>query len=387
MFAAVDSIFDVPWEQVGLDELRAFLGSADDEGLLWEAKGPDPRKPDARFEARHVRESACGFANAVGGFTIAGARRAEDRSWELPGVVIPHDEPETWLDDALGTLSPRPRFAPRAFRLDDGRTAAVIRVEPVALPPCMTPGGEIYERTSGKTVKVTDPLVLARLIDEGRNARSRTEGAAQQAVKDITSYMEHRKVNVSLALRAARYDPDIASRLFADRSDDEPETIYRLRDVITAALRPDRYTSKVDGRWTVRQDSLIFTTDPGAFADHPAGGDHRWVVRAAWDGSVAIRCAGNEPEIGIGLLLGDVVVPAWRAAAAMIPILGGHGPGALVLRILDGFTLHTPGQGPVSLPSLDLGRWLEQPNPTDEMVSSVEREILRAAGTNAWEPR
>ena len=58
----VDSIFDVPWEQVGLAELRVFLADADDEGLLWEAKGPDPRKPDERFEARHVRESGCGFA-------------------------------------------------------------------------------------------------------------------------------------------------------------------------------------------------------------------------------------------------------------------------------------------------------------------------------------
>jgi hypothetical protein len=251
----------------------------------------------------------------------------------------------------------------------------------------MTPGGEIYERTSGKTVKVTDPLVLARLVDEGRNARTRAEEGAKLAASEIRQYMEHRKVNVYLALRAARYDPDIASRLFSDRTEEAPETVNRLRDIIMAGLKPDRYTALGATALTVRQDSLVFLTGPGAFANDPKGGDHLWLVRAAWDGSIGVRCAGNEAEIGIEVLLDDIVVPAWRVAAAMIPILGGYGPLFLTLEIRDGFGLHADGMGPIAFPSVVLGRWLDRPEPTDEVVASIRRELLRAAGRPAWEPR
>ena len=388
----METIFGVPWPQVDLDVLTAFLAQADDEGLLREAKGPDPTKPDARFEARHVRESACGFANAVGGFTIIGASRGKDGRWELPGVVVPHQEPETWLDDAIATLSPRPRFEPRAFQLDDDRVAAVVRVEPVAVPPCMTPGGEIYERTAGKTVKVTEPLVLSRLFDDGRNARARAEANADRAASDLRAFIEQGKVNAYLALCAARYDADIASRLFADKTDQEPETLYRLQDIIIAHLKPDRYTTQSGASSIVRQDSLVFITGSGVLVGDTQGGDHRWLVRAAWDGSVGVRCAGNESEIGIDILLEDIVVPAWRAAAAMIPILGGYGPVYLTLKIemrVDGeFAFHTgPRMGIVNFGGATLNRWLEAPTPTDELVASIRRELVRAAGSPAWEPR
>jgi len=33
--------FGVPWEDLTLDGLRAFLDGADDEGVTWEAKGPE----------------------------------------------------------------------------------------------------------------------------------------------------------------------------------------------------------------------------------------------------------------------------------------------------------------------------------------------------------
>jgi predicted HTH transcriptional regulator len=140
----MDSIFRVPWSDVGPDDVRRFLEDAGDEGITWEAKAADPRKPDARLDARVVREAACGLANAVGGFILLGvARDKRTGAWDVPGVVIAHEEPETWLDDVIGSLSPRPRHDAHVWNVSEDRRLAVVRIEPVAEPPCLTPGGEI----------------------------------------------------------------------------------------------------------------------------------------------------------------------------------------------------------------------------------------------------
>lgn len=60
----MESIFRVLWEHVGLDDVRAFLATAGDEGIRWEAKAADPRRDNARIEAGPVREAICGLANS-----------------------------------------------------------------------------------------------------------------------------------------------------------------------------------------------------------------------------------------------------------------------------------------------------------------------------------
>jgi hypothetical protein len=56
--------WDVPWEQLVLEDLRAFFAHAGDEGLTWEAKGTE------LIHRKEIRRHACGFANQLGGYLI-----------------------------------------------------------------------------------------------------------------------------------------------------------------------------------------------------------------------------------------------------------------------------------------------------------------------------
>ena len=385
----MDSIFRVPYEALRLDDVRKFLSDAGNEGITWETKGPRPDRPDDPLHPRHIREAACGIANSLGGFIILGATQAESGGeWSLPGVRINHPEPGTWIDDVIGTLRPRPRIRdPQVWPLDNGRLVGVIEVEPIAVPPCMTPGGEIYERTSGKTVRVTDPLVLARLMDAGVAARVRAEAGTVAAIEGLRPWTQDKSVNVYVTLCATGYNEDISRRLFADATPTDPAMAHRIDDIVSAQLKPDRYHQGPSAiSRIVRQDAHIHFTGPGAFANDPKGGDHLWVVRCAWDGSAGVRCAGNEPDIGIDLLLGDLIVPAWHVASEIVPLLGGIGPAHLRIDILDGFNLLGAHMGPLRWPRTVVQRWLDDPAPSDEVVESIRRELLRAAGHTAWEP-
>jgi hypothetical protein len=116
------------------------------------------------------------LANQIGGFLILGARwDKKARRWRLPGSVSPEPEARTWLSKVLGNLRPVPRFDLRAWHLEGDRWVAVIRVEPVDEPPCMTPLGHVYERVSGDSVRVTDPALLDRLFRSGRTRRQEAE--------------------------------------------------------------------------------------------------------------------------------------------------------------------------------------------------------------------
>jgi hypothetical protein len=388
----MESIFRVPWERVELDDVRAFLEAAGDEGIRWEAKAADPREPDTEITPSLIREAVCGLANSFGGYVIVGALRdRETREWSLPGVVFPHKEPGTWLDDITESLRPRPKVDAQVWHVDGGRTAAVAQVEPVAVPPCMTAGGQIFERTSGKTVRVTDPLVLARLTERGDAARKDAESGAMQGaryVSDGSLRSDNRGLIVTLGLRATGYEPDIAARLFRESTSD------RLKAIIAAHLRRDRDTpnTRASMRMQVLQESVSAFTDHGSRVATPAGGDHVWQVAAIWNGTVGIRCEGNEPEIGIGILFEDVIVPALRAAAKLVPLLGGYGSAHLVLTVAA--TINTgraewpPGNvhgGPIER-DLDTVDDLDTIAHDDEIVESLKREVLRSMGFPAWEP-
>ena len=72
------TIFGVSWDALSLDAVRGFLVDADDEPLLWEAKG-------TRIDKNAVRQQVCGFANShEGGYLILGADRESD-GWSLEG--------------------------------------------------------------------------------------------------------------------------------------------------------------------------------------------------------------------------------------------------------------------------------------------------------------
>jgi hypothetical protein len=68
------TIFGAAWNNLGLDDLARFLGDAEPEPPLWEAKGVEANPGT-------VRKQVCGFANShEGGYLIIGASQADDGS-------------------------------------------------------------------------------------------------------------------------------------------------------------------------------------------------------------------------------------------------------------------------------------------------------------------
>jgi hypothetical protein len=179
-------LFDRAWDSLDVESVRRFLADADDEGLLWEAKGTQVPHRDS------VRKAVCGFANALGGYLILGAEMRNNARWELTGLQFPYPEPGSWVGSLIAPagVSPLPVFDPKPFDLGDGRHAVVVRVEPVDVPPCITASGVAYQRVSGQTLPVTDQRVLMDLLEKGAAARRRTEEAALTAARTILQTLQ-----------------------------------------------------------------------------------------------------------------------------------------------------------------------------------------------------
>lgn len=155
------TIFGPAWEALELEHLEAFFEGADDEPLLWEAKGTHLNKKEVRLQV-------CGFANShEGGYLILGADAVEG-TWRLNGVSFP-DEPATWISTVIGDLDvgvrPMPDFDVKAWEAPCGHVA-VVPINPTSTPPCIA-NGTVYERIPGKTQTVRDPLRLAAHLVAG----------------------------------------------------------------------------------------------------------------------------------------------------------------------------------------------------------------------------
>jgi Putative DNA-binding domain len=222
------TIFGVPWDDLSLEHLESFLASAGGEGLTWEAKGVELPHPGS--VAKHL----CGFANAVdGGYLLLGAERASDGSWTISGVEFPGGDPPVWVTNIARTLSPMPRVDVRDWKGKSGQVA-VVRIDPVAEPPCMTSGGQVFERVSGQTVPVVDPGELGRLYGRGEVAVERARKDATEAAR--LSLAEHGSpFRFGLGLAAVEYESGIESRLFRSRSQGY------LRKRFAERLRPNRH--------------------------------------------------------------------------------------------------------------------------------------------------
>jgi predicted HTH transcriptional regulator len=167
-------LFDVPFDRLDVGDLRRFLGEAGDEGLTWEAKADHE---SGRLRPQQVHKAACGLANQIGGYLILGARRdAKGEPWQLPGINPRDDEIDVWIGEVLRRLRPEPRHQTRAWEVDDDRLVAVVWIDPVDRPPCIAPDGRVFQRVSGATVPVEDPVELARLQQRGQAALDRALG-------------------------------------------------------------------------------------------------------------------------------------------------------------------------------------------------------------------
>lgn len=393
-------LFDTPWDKLSPSVLVAWLEEAGEEGVTWEAKADDEK---GRLHIDSVRKAACGLANQIGGYILIGAKwDKKARTWSLPGVTPPDAEPETWIGKAIRALQPAPRYVPRTWFLDDGRLAAVVWVESVDLPPCMTPQGRIYERVSGETLPVQDPALLDRLQRRGDAARARAEQFADRAAKralDFVEWADGRAVGIALAIAPiGRETDDISGRLF----------VKSFRDAIVAATWSFWGNCQPQGI-EPRQEQDAFTVT-GHFEegyDLMAGGAatrrHRssWLLQATWDGTV-VAAAHFSPGALIGNAAGETVQRAWREVIPLVERLGGYGPAQLSLvyavtqppdrddesdEEVPPRALPPPGGIFERLPATTWIRRRTIVGPAEgEGLGSIQRELQRAAGIESYEP-
>ncbi len=373
------SPFPVPLADLTEEHVRAFLAAAEEEGVTWEAKadGPDGR---GRLRPEHVRNGVCALANQIGGHFIVGAASGDD-GWELAGVKR-RGEPGLWLDQSIGGLRPMPRYAHRVFSLGDDRWAAVVEVEPLTQTPCMTPDGQVFERVSSQSVRVTDPARLAQLLSRGEQARERAEGHAKRAVQALHRVTgQQLGVVVTLGLAAASYEDDISSRLFHSRFRGQLDDAFEQRLFREPALGKSDPTPGVHSiRQSYIQRAYGFNSDSKPFAERA------WVVRAQWDGAVGVSAVLTGDILKVGGLFDMVLLPGWRLAADLVAALGGYGDARMHLLVEVRAIAAYLGEFYRGLPgSVELTRWAEVAEPTDDLIGSVQRELQRAAGLWSFE--
>lgn len=368
------SIFSVDFEGLGLQHVRDFLADAGEEGLTWEAKADG----EQRLRPETVRRVVCGLANQIGGYAILGARR-DDETWELSGITAPGNETGLWLDQVLSGLRPVPRYARKHWPVGDGRVVAVIQVQPLTLTPCLTADGQVFERVAGQTLRVTDPTRLHELLARGVQARERAEAFSKRAAESLSpGPFDQLRVRLILGLAATSYEPDIGARLFHSR--------FRvaLEERVGARLFRELHWEPVNAASSfIQQDHMQWAAEAN---------DVYWVVRPAWDGSVAVLAALKPEADALFSLMDYGVWPAWKLAADLVERLGGYGGAHISLIVsvrnqsmplADGRNL--PPFGEESLfgrlrRETPIDRDTEIAEPSSEEIGSVQRELLRAAG-------
>lgn len=212
MVPGLPTPFGLSWDDVSLESLEAFLARGEDESLTWEAKGGNIRP-------EHVREAVCAFANSpIGGVLVLGVTRdREATGWRMDGWQPTHPEIGTWVDDALsnGGVAPRPSTSTKAWALPTGGWVACVAVWPAAIPPVMTSAGQVWVRTSGKSMKVVDPGEMRLLFDRGERARARAYLSSREAAAELEAIETVRGVpSVVIGMAAASLSSEMSAEVF-----------------------------------------------------------------------------------------------------------------------------------------------------------------------------
>jgi hypothetical protein len=376
------TIFAVSWSELTLDKVRAFLDEADDESLLWEAKG-------TTLDKSEIRRQVCALANShEGGYLILGADRvqrpphgtdATAAVWALEGVQFP-DEPRTWLANLISSaergVRPMPDFDVMAWVAVNGHVA-VIRILPTSTPPCMT-NGTVYERVPGKTMTVRDPLRLAALFTRGDSARREAQARADHAALALhgpETLAAAGWVHFTVGVCATGNSPDIAHRLFRDGFADS--LWQKLNDRPVGLPGPFRRSPEAV-EWS--QDALTCRHETRGFIASVT------VARASWDGAAAVHqeLALEEMDTDMGSFVARLVEPAWRLANELVSELGGFGD-VYVITLFSGGPFNQAARTQnEQYVAARRGPLLPGINPLH--VASLGRELTRALGQPATEP-
>ena len=370
----VDTIFGVAWEDLELDDVRRYLDGAEGEPLLWECKG-------TKLDPHDVRKEVCGFANGnEPGYLILGGDEGAS-GWELNGHTF-SDEPATWVSQAVQDgVRPYPALDVRSWRAKKGspKKVAVVRVEPVATPPCFS-RGTVYERVSGATVPVKEPVQLAALYGRGQAARLRAEELAVDWAKLGRDDYEHELVaddrcRFALAVAATGYHSDISSRLFTPEFDEALKQVAREYLVRPEGRPEDMLTPTVLS--TRQWGRLAYVQDQPAH-DLTVG----WLITGHWSGAVAIQYVTTAVWVEADLLVESEMRDAMSAALLLVEALGGYGPRHVAVNVHGGDALRTSETRKPVDAAMDRGPTDDGP---DELIPSLARELRRAQERTAQE--
>lgn len=356
-------LFGETWDALTLRGVQEFLAGAEDEPLLWEAKGTS-------LSAHEVRRQCGAFANSVeGGYLILGARRTDD-GWVADGVAFPDEEPHRSISDFLRDgVRPLPTYDVRAFAAAGGHVA-VVRVEPLTGGPCIV-RGTVYERVPGATIPVKDPARLAELFARGARAHEAARTAADRAVAAAAGAwaQEHADAPgtlvVSVAAAPVATAADIGARLFRH------STRELMHDLVEPHVRsgvpiPPTITP------TVGQDRRVVVGVP--FHTHQPS----WLLAGFWDGSAAAS-ARSEHTGAVQTIIDAVVAPAGELARQLAARLGGGASGYLTVTVTSDVTPHWAG-------GVTLRRGPAQLDDLPALLPSLRRELQRTVGIDEAEP-
>jgi hypothetical protein len=355
------SPFGVAWEDLDLARLEAFFANAEEEPLAWEAKGSGP----GGLRGGHVVKAVCGFANSeLGGFLVLGFGRDGPGPWERRPVALPGDEPGLWLDQVVSAgVRPQPRTEWKLLgRYEDG-IVGVLRVEPVDEPPALTGGGTAYERTSGRTLPVADPVELRALFDRGARAARRVESLADDAISALDLPPIPTLERATVVIAAACPGIGGPSLLRRETADVARALLAGLFAGIErggpggTAFTQDQVAVGAVGRFDEREFRWLVTSSRGWVGYGSATGE-------APPATIVAREIEEHLEVQSGV----------EALSAFLIGVGAHGTAELRFRL-------DTDQG-----SMFLRRRQPLPLPDPGLFASMAREVRRFTGEPGWEP-
>jgi hypothetical protein len=352
----MDTIFGVPWGDLAIGDVQRFLDDAGAEPLTWEAKADG----DQRLHPASVRKAICAFANSeLGGYLILGATRVNDR-WSLVGLSQPPPNLSAWISSAAAGVRPSPEIDVKTWPATGGRgEVAVVWVPSVAEPPAITTDGIVYQRVSGASTPVTEPLVLANLFAKGAAARTHAEEVAKRALtsalQDLGARRKLTTVYAAFGFAATGGPDDRSSVLFtAQMTKTVEQAVSDLFGV--GNLHPTR--------WLKRPIQAAFQQEAVVAVAEQV--DNRLAeLTVAWDGSVGIACAlgrvAERPVIEVAT--GDLVRRAWSAASTILQAYRSSGRMHVAIATWD--------RAPEDV--IAVQRWTDVRLPVDAEIASSTR--------------
>jgi hypothetical protein len=364
MAALLPSPFGVAWDELELGHVLAFLARGTDESLTWEAKG-------GRIRPEHVREAVSAFANSpVGGILVLGVTRdPATRSWAPDVWIPPNAEVATSIDDTIGRggVSPLPSAETKAWALPAGGVLACVAVWPASMPPVMTSDGQVYVRTSGKSMKVTDVGDLRRLFERGAAAEARAVQRSSEASAELNAIEVTRGAPaVVLGFASPSLPEEVAAvafrQSFVRASVDEAVALHRS---VTADGLRNHVAAAAD--WN--QAGFTARTRDG-FDNSEA-----YSIRVGRDGRVAVAfgspdlSGASRPPTDI-----DRLLPMWSAGSRVLKRLGAVGP------------IHVTASFPSRIGAITSAVWSDVTSSGRAEIDTISRDVIRAVGQAAWEP-